>query len=585
MPAVYAGMEKEKIMKSLRVKILVPVIVLAIICIAYSAWGISSSSQLKKESLKESGQNINAIHKLDTLSKDFQLMQKLLYTYFVTGNDEAKVKIKKEIDEAASTVKEEVTSYSELISTEDEKKEYDLFMGNYNSLSGIYAESVAACASDIGSAIETANNELAGYLSAAEENISNLLDLRQQNIQKSFTKQKKTFDTNIRFNIIMIVIAGIFSVISLISCIFTITMPASIAIKRLNGIITSLEGSNVDLSVRIPVKTGDEVGQLVQGINKFMDVLQDAISGMIESSGKLKSSFDGVISSVDSANNNSCDVSAVMQQLSASMEEVSASVAGIDKNVQEVDESVDAFTKASTSVLEYSGEMQLRAEALGQAAVDSQKNTETMVGGIISSLKTAIEHSKSVEQVENLTNEILSISSQTNLLALNASIEAARAGEAGKGFAVVADEIRQLADSSRETANNIQHINENVISAVNELSANSNRLVEYIDKNIMPDYNNFVESGSKYRSDAVYVNGEMKMFAEKTEDLKAVIDKLTETLDSISTVIEDSTTGIGNAAQATTSLAGEVQNIHSEISDSMSVVDNMEKHCSRFKHV
>ena len=97
--------------------------------------------------------------------------------------------------------------------------------------------------------------------------------------------------------------------------------------------------------------------------------------------------------------------------------------------------------------------MQQRATELEQNAIDSRKTTGDMVGEIIEKLKKAIDNSRSVEQVENLTNEILSISSQTNLLALNASIEAARAGEAGKGFAVVADEIRKLADSSRETAN------------------------------------------------------------------------------------------------------------------------------------
>jgi len=147
----------------------------------------------------------------------------------------------------------------------------------------------------------------------------------------------------------------------------------------------------------------------------------------------------------------------------------------------------------------------------------------------------------------------------------------------------VADEIRQLADSSRETANNIQVINENVIAAVNELSDNSNRMVKYIDENIMPDYKNFVASGRKYSSDSVYVNGEMKTFADKTEDLKEVIGNLAQSLSNISVVIEDSATGIGNAANATTSLAEEVQNISNEISDSIQVVDAMEQQCKKFR--
>ena len=117
-------------------------------------------------------------------------------------------------------------------------------------------------------------------------------------------------------------------------------------------------------------------------------------------------------------------------------------------------------------------------------------------------MQEALENSKSVEKVAQLTEEILNISSQTNLLTLNASIEAARAGEAGKGFAVVADEIRQLADSSRETANNIQSINEMVIRAVQGLMKSSEEIIAYINKTILPDYESFVKSGQQYSEDA-----------------------------------------------------------------------------------
>ena len=226
--------------------------------------------------------------------------------------------------------------------------------------------------------------------------------------------------------------------------------------------------------------------------------------------------------------------------------------------------------------------MQHRASELEKNAVESRQTTGEMIGEIIENLKKAIDNSKSVEQVEGLTNEILSISSQTNLLALNASIEAARAGEAGKGFAVVADEIRKLADSSRETANNIQNINETVISAVNELSKNSNRIVEYIDSNILPDYNNFVASGRKYSDDSIYINDEMNDFTERTRKLHKVINKLVESVSNITTVIEDSARGIGNAAQGTTSLAGEVQKIRSEMDVSMELVGVLEDNCNRF---
>lgn len=218
-------------------------------------------------------------------------------------------------------------------------------------------------------------------------------------------------------------------------------------------------------------------------------------------------------------------------------------------------------------------------------AVANKESTSLMVKDIIDTLKAAIEESKSVERVNELTEEILSVSSQTNLLALNASIEAARAGEAGKGFAVVADEIRKLADSTRETANNIQSINALVTQAVNKLANNSNAIVEYIDETIMPDYDRFVETGVQYRDDAAYVNSTMDDFEAKAQNLNSIMAKTVDSIRDISTAIEESANSVGNAANSTTILVQNIDTVHAEMKTNQNISNRLKDEADRFKNV
>ena len=571
-------------MKTIRLKVLIPILALAFICIAYSGWNIASMKNLKKSSIQNSESNSEAIYRLDSLSIEFQKMHKLLFVYFVTGNETAKTEVRKEISDVTEGVTKNIEEYEKSIDKKNTKEvnSFNTFKERYDALYEKYMESLKMCEVDIGGAIQIANDELDSLVDKTESSITALTEAIQNEITASNKSQAKTFDMTIRMSVIQIVISVIISVIAILACIITITKPATETARSLDSVVDKLENNCGDLSERITVRTKDEIGRLVNGINKFMDVLQRVIGDVVESSNGLRENFAVVEKSIGLVNDRSCDVSAVMQELSASMQEVSATLVTIDKNVKDVDDSIAEFAKSSENILAYSDDMQHRASELEKNAVKSRQTTGEMIGEIIENLKKAIDNSKSVEQVEGLTNEILSISSQTNLLALNASIEAARAGEAGKGFAVVADEIRKLADNSRETANNIQNINETVISAVNELSKNSNRIVEYIDSNILPDYNNFVASGRKYSDDSVYINDEMNDFTERTRKLHKVINKLVESVSNITTVIEDSARGIGNAAQGTTSLAGEVQKIRNEMDVSMELVGVLEDNCNRF---
>lgn len=272
-----------------------------------------------------------------------------------------------------------------------------------------------------------------------------------------------------------------------------------------------------------------------------------------------------VSTSIKSANENSCDVSSVMEELAASMEEITATLTSVNSQVNTVGTDVTDIFTTSKDIQTYTNEMKNRAEVLENTAVVNKNTTSDMLIEISNRLQIAIRNSESVEQVKNLTNEILNISSQTNLLALNASIEAARAGEAGRGFAVVADEIRQLADNSRQTANNIHSINETVVSAVNELNRNANDIVKYIDDTILLDYDSFVKSGKQYCGDSTYVNEIMNDFVNKTTYLQNVLSEVIGAISGIALTVEDTTKGIATAAGEANSLVDELQVINSEI--------------------
>jgi methyl-accepting chemotaxis protein len=271
-----------------------------------------------------------------------------------------------------------------------------------------------------------------------------------------------------------------------------------------------------------------------------------------------------------------------MQELSATMQEISASILCIQEEARGANEKVDLLAESSQELVGYTDLMEQRASDLENRAIENKQNTSVVVSENIAKWKKAADDSKQVERINELTNDILSISSQTNLLALNASIEAARAGEAGKGFAVVADEIRQLADSSRETADSIQELNRMVTLAVNELVNSSSTIVSYINDTIMPDYDGFVKSGEMYNQDAEYVNGIVTEFNIMTMQVEKLVNHINNMVSDISTSIDNSAKYVVDVSTNATLLAKDVKGVSTEMIENKDIADKLHFETEKF---
>ncbi|MBU4535661.1 MAG: methyl-accepting chemotaxis protein, partial [Euryarchaeota archaeon] len=229
------------------------------------------------------------------------------------------------------------------------------------------------------------------------------------------------------------------------------------------------------------------------------------------------------------------------------------------------------------------GEINQRASNLKQTAVSSQMSAQNIYVSTQEKLVKAMQDSKSVDQINVLSDAILQITSQTNLLALNAAIEAARAGEAGRGFAVVAEEIRKLAENSKEAVNEIQKITNIVVTSVGNLSESSASVLEFIDKQVLKDYESMVEIGELYHADSEFVDDLVNDFNATAEELTASIQQMTRVIEEIAIAANEGAEGSTNIAQKNAMMVEKSDEVIKQADISKESSDNLNKMVSKFK--
>lgn len=571
-------------MKSIGAKINYVLLLVFVICAAGILIVNSQINSMGSISNEISQKYIESVREVDTISEYIVNLKSQMLEYLLAPEDKKSSKL----GEITKTQGAIVTSFQKLkdsAATDRAKDAVTKLEQSYGTYKDKYNSIIKQIDSKTITDATAIDNQLSKLYSALEISVHSV---EVQNTVNTVRAQKSlessTTTSRMVFVAVGVLLVAVF-IISVFFAKFCITRPAKIATKELQNIIHDIEDNNGNLTVRVTQKSKDEIGQLVAGINKFIEVLDGIISEIQNDTADVKKSVNVVYGQIGTADSNIMDVSATMQQLAAGMTEMSTTAEHISGQTDSISQSMEDIAKEADNGSAMAKDIKVKAVKLKEEGIESKENTSKMADEIREAVKASLEKSKDVEKINELTDNILSISSQTNLLALNASIEAARAGEAGKGFAVVADEIRTLADSSRNTANDIQAISRDVTNSVGELADNANKMIDFIINVVMPDYDKLVNIGEQYNEDAEDFDNILQRFTDNATQLKQTMVDVATLIKGMSVTISENSDGVTMVSNNASGLTEGMSQIKEEMLHTESAAGRLDETVGRFTRI
>ena len=544
------------------IKIMVLLLLLAITaisCVGVLVWTLQSvigmSDQIVSEQVAEQ-------EKISTLSRQFTYINSQVLTHVMTTNSVTMDTLSEKILQDIADMEQQIEEFGALLSEGDERKEA---LDSASAELAKYRKTVESLL------VTSAENKTQAYVSATSnlpmfnEHIENymnrMLEITAQEMEQAQGQMEQSAAR----------VPGIISVASIALLVVVIVImlglrlwvigPVKKATKQVDELVEGIRCNKGDITKRIHVGSRDEVGRLAIAINDLVAQMQIIIRAITEGCGQMEEKQADIISNVEKVNATADHTMQNLGIMSEGMQLVTGAIDGVQQDTGVLDHTVENMLEVAQNGRDYAADIKEKAGKMKATAVESKQEATVVMKEIDTAMTESIANSRQIHKITELTEEILGIAGTTNLLALNASIEAARAGEAGRGFAVVAEEIRKLADSSRESANNIQEISNRVVESVEELSENATRLLEFMNTRVMKDYDALEDTGSNYHEAADHVDEMMNEFRQKIDELLSVLQNVNTANTQMEATVGDSTEKLSAVEKNNQGLQQEMKDI------------------------
>jgi len=514
---------------------------------------------------------------LNTMTSDFRMIE---YQHIIAQSNQVMDEKEKAMDEKNKEIQNYMDSYKKTITTTDDQELFNTVQKEWEKYLG-FNKKVIELSRQLKTeeAMKIMDKESKEAFDTASTNLLKLAVLNKDMTGNASLEGDKQYSIAIKITLGIIIVLSIVSICIAIVIIGSIRKPLNILKRELD----TLSEKGGDLTQRIIVPSKDEINEVANSLNKFIDNIRNIVSSVNESADSIEVVMDTINTTVTDLNENIEGVSATTEELSATMEETAASAQEMTATSQEIERAVESISEKSQEGAVQAGQINKRASDIKESVQAARKKSTEIFIITKTNLEKAIESSKIVDKINVLSESIMDISSQTNLLALNAAIEAARAGEAGKGFSVVAEEIRKLAEQSKDTVTEIQNITNKVTNSVIDLSENSNKLLEFMETDVANDYTTMINVADEYSKDAEFVDNLVSEFSSTSEELLASLSEVLKTIDGVAGAASEGAGGTTDIAIRISEISNKSNGLSEEALKSKENADKLKQDISKFK--
>lgn len=550
-----------------------------IIILLISVWGIDkiNLSKLSKANSELYNNNLIGIISLSDIRQGQLEMQIYIERLLSNVNDKEKTELINSVSELRKNVFNQLEVYEKGVLNDEDSRLYKELVSSIDAYWNKADEVIDFIKENNYDEAKLKMVDLGMLNDITKEKVEELVDLNSVWANDANLNNESLYNKSNKITVILLLISFTVAII----CSTRMIKIISSSLNKIKKILFRM--SNYDLSENIEVVKNDEFGEIFLALNNAQENMKNLINIIIKSIEEISTTSEELSYTMEEMSSKFLEISEASDGISTAVMETNERIEKLSNIIEEVNSNANILADKANKCSDNSKDIMNRAIQIKNNTSNIINNTLDVYENVENDIIISVEKGKVINEIGVMAKAIEKISEQTNLLALNATIEATRAGENGRGFAVVAEEVRTLAEASKYSVKDIKEIVTQIKDSFKSMNKSSDKLLKFMNEDIMKEFNLFIEIGKDYEKDSSNVNLMSNEISSMSDELLISVNQVNDVVNKVNNMSQRSSENVLSVKENINDLNIVIANISKSAQIQAEFSQSLKESISKFK--